>query len=136
MHKFTENFKTDIAMVAATLNNGANTPLWVSMANYDALAVLVQSATIATGGAVTAQLRQAKTAAGGTPKDIAGKTAAFTDAEDDTLKVIEMRAADMDVNNGYKYVGVLITETETQNAAMSAVFVRGRATSGQAILPA
>lgn len=135
MHKLSQHLKPDVAMVAATLNNSANTPLWVSMANYDALLMLIQSAAIAPGGAVTAQLRQAKTAAGGTPKDITGKTAAFTDAEDDTVKTIDLRSEEMDVNNGYIYVGVLITETLTQDAAMSATSIRGRAAYAQAVLP-
>ncbi len=135
MHKLSENLKTDVAMVAATLNNGVNVPLWVSMANYDALLMLIQSAAIAGGGAVTAQLRQAKTAAGGTPKDITGKTAAFTDAEDDTVKTIDLRSEEMDVNNGYVYVGVLLTETGSQNAAMSATSIRGQAAYAQAVLP-
>jgi hypothetical protein len=136
MHKLSQHLKPDVMMVAATLNNGANTPLWVSMANYDALLMLIQSAAIASGGAVTAQLRQAKTAAGGTPKDITGKTAAFTDAEDDTVKTIDLRSEEMDVNNGYIYVGVLITETGSQNAAISATSIRGRAAYAQAVLPA
>ena len=135
MHKLSQHLKPDVAMVAATLNNSANTPLWVSMANYDALLMLIQSAAIAPGGAVTAQLRQAKTAAGGTPKDITGKTAAFTDAEDDTVKTIDLRSEEMDVNNGYVYVGVLITETLSQDAAMSATSIRGRAAYAQAVLP-
>lgn len=135
MHKLSQHLKVDVAMVAATLNNGANTPLWVSMANYDALLMLIQSADIAGVGAVTCQLRQAKNAAGGTPKDIAGKTAAFTAAEDDTVKTIDLRSEEMDVNNGYTHVGVLITETASANAAMSATSVRGRAGYAQAILP-
>jgi len=136
MHKLSENLKTDIAMVAATLNDGANTPIWVSMANYDALLVLIQSATIAPSATVAVKLQQAKTAGGGTPIDITGKTAAFTDAEDDTLKTIDLRAEEMDVNNGYLYVGVLITAAGTADAPMSATFVRGRPGYAQAVLPA
>jgi len=135
MNKLSQHLKPDVAMVSATLNGGANTPLLVSMANYAALLMLIQSAAIAGGGAVTVQLRQAKTAAGGTPIDITGKTAAFTDAEDDTVKTIDLRSEEMDVNNGYIYVGVLITETGSQNAAMSARSIRGQAAYAQAVLP-
>jgi len=138
MHKLSENLKTDIAMVAATLNSGgtaSNTPLWVSMANYDALLALIQSATIVTGATVTAKLVQAKTD-GGAYIDIAGKSVSFTAAEDDTLKTIDLRAEEMDVNNGYIYVGVLITAAGGQDAPMSAAFVRGRAGYAQAVLPA
>ena len=135
MHKLSQNLKVDVAMVAATLNGSANTPLWVSMANYDALLMIIQSADIAGVGAVTCQLRQAKTAAGGTPKDITGKTAAFAAGEDDTVKTIDVRGEDLDVNNGYTHVGVLITETASANAAMSATSVRGRAGYAQATLP-
>ena len=138
MHKLSQHLKVDVAMVAATLNGGStpsNTPLWVSMANYDALLMIIQSADIAGVGAVTCQLRQAKNAAGGTPKDIAGKTAAFTAAEDDTVKTIDLRSEEMDVNNGYTHVGVLLTETASANAAMSATSVRGRPGYAQAVLP-
>ena len=135
MHKLSENLKTDIMMLAATLNGGANTPLWVSMANYNNLLMLIESATIAGGGAVTAQLRQAKTAAGGTPKDITGKVVSFTDAEDDTMKTIDLRSEEMDVNNGYVYVGVLITAAGGADAPMSARSIRGQAAYAQAILP-
>ena len=136
MHKLSQNLKVDVAMVAATLNGSLNTPLWVSMANYDALLMIIQSADIAGGGAVTVKLRQAKDALGTTPKDIALKTAAFTDAEDNTVKTIDVRGEDLDVNNGYTHVGVLLEETASQNAAMSATSVRGRAGYAQAILPA
>lgn len=135
MHKLSQNLKVDVAMVAATLNGGANTPLWVSMANYDALLMLIQSAAIAPSGAITVQLKQAKDALGTTPINITGKTAAFTDAEDNTVKTIDLRSEEMDVNNGYTHVGVLITETGSQNAAMSATSVRGRAGYAQAVLP-
>lgn len=138
MHKLSENLKTDIMMLAATLNGGStpsNTPLWVSMANYNNLLMLIESATIAGGGAVTAQLRQAKTALGGTPINITGKVVSFTDAEDDTMKTIDLRSEEMDVNNGYIYVGVLLTETGSQDAAMSARSIRGQAAYAQAVLP-
>lgn len=136
MHKLSQHLKIDVAMVAATLNGSANTPLWVSMANYDTLLMLIQSADIAGVGAVTCQLRQAKTALGGTPKDITGKTASFAAGEDDTVKSIDLRSEEMDVNNGYTHVGVLITETASANAAMSATSVRGGAAYAQAVLPA
>jgi len=136
MHKLSENLKTNIAMVAATLNNGANTPLWVRMANYNTLLALLQSATLVTGATVTAQLRQAKTAGGGTPIDIAGKLVTFIATEVDTLKTIDLRAEEMDVNNGYIYVGVLITAAGGADAPMSAAFVRAGAAYAQAVLPA
>lgn len=136
MHKLSENLKVDVAMVAATLNNGSNTPLWVSMKNYNDIMTIIQSANIAAGGALTCQLRQATSAAGGGAKNITGKTASFTDAEDNTAKTIDCRAEDLDINNGYIYVGVLITETGVQNAAVGATFVRGNPRYAQASLPA
>jgi len=135
MHKLSQNLKVDVAMVAAVLNNGVNVPLWVSMANYDALLMIIQSADIAGAGAVTCQLRQAKTALGGTPKDITGKLVSFAAGEDDTVKTIDLRGEEMDVNNGYTHVGVLLTETASANANMSATSVRGRAGYAQAVLP-
>jgi hypothetical protein len=136
MHKLSENLKVDVAMVAATLNNSANTPLWVSMKEYDSAMLIIQSATLAAGAALTCQLRQATSAAGAGAKNITGYTAAFTDAEDNTAKTIDVRGENMDNNNGFTYLGILITETATQNAAVAATFVRERCRHAQATLPA
>jgi len=136
MHKLSENLKVDPAMNFATLNNSSNTPLWVSMKNYNDIMTIIHSQTIAAGGALTCQLRQATSAAGAGAKNITGKTAAFTDAEDNTTKTIDCRAEDLDINNSFIYVGILITETGVQNAGVDAEFVRGNPRYAQATLPA
>jgi hypothetical protein len=136
MHKLSENLKVDVAMVHATLNNSSNTPLWVSMKNYDAAMLIIQTATLAAGAALTCQLRQATSAAGAGAKNITGYSTTFTAAEDDTAKTIDVRAENLDTNNSFTYLGILITETGTQNAAVAATFVRGRARYAQATLPA
>ncbi len=136
MHKLSENLKVDVAMVAATLNNSSNTPLWVSMKNYHAALVIIQSATIAAGGAVTVQLRQATSAAGAGAKNITGYTSSFSDTDDNKVKTIDVKSENLDTNNGFTYLGVLLTETGSQNAAMSATFVRGNPRYAQASLPA
>lgn len=135
MHKLSENLKVDPAMNHATLNDGSNTPIWVSMENYDSLLCIIHSATIAASGAVTCQLRQATDGSGTDAKNITGNTTSFADSDDDTTKTIDVRAEELDVNNSFTHVGVLLTETGSGNAPMSAVFVRERARYAQETLP-
>jgi len=136
MHKLSENLKVDVAMVAVTLNGGANTPLWVSMKEYDSAMVIIQTAALHNSSALTCQLRQATSAAGAGAKNITGYTAAFTGLEDNTAKTIDVRGENLDNNNAFTYLGILITETATQNAAVAATFVRERCRHAQATLPA
>lgn len=136
MHKLSENIKEDVMMNFATLNNSANTPLWVSMKNYDAARIIIFSQTLAAGAALTCQLRQATSSGGAGAKNVTGYSTSFTDAEDDKLKGIDFRAENLDTNNGFTYVGVLITETGSKNAAVAALIIRERARYAQASLPA
>jgi len=137
MHKISENVRdTDVLMAIATLNNSANTPIWFSMKEYDNGRACALAGTIAAGGAVTVQLRQAKTSAGGSAKDVTGYSTSFADTDDDSIKGIDFRAENLDTNNGFTYVGLLLTETGTQNAVMCAWLERERCRHAQASLQA
>ena len=138
MHKLGENLRVDPAMIAATLNNSSNVAsyLWVDMSLYDSLLCIIQSAAMHNSSVVTVQLKQATNNAGANVKSITGFTSSFSGTDDNKAKVISLRAENLDVNNSFRYVAVLLTETATQNAAMSATFVRERARYAQATLPA
>lgn len=134
IHKFEENIKHDVAMNWATLNSGANTPTYFSMANYDLAVFLIFSGTLVAGAAVTLQMRQ-RIGAAGTQANL-GTAGALTDADDNEVNVLQARGAELNVNSGYTHVGILCTETGGSNAPMGVILLRLRARYKQATLPA
>ena len=133
VHTFTNNVKSDVAMAIATLNNSANTPTYFSMANYDLAVFLVFSGTLAGSAAVTLQPRQ-RIGAAGTQGNV-GTASALTDADDDEVNVLQVRGEQLTVNSGYDRVGILCTETGSQNAELGVIILRMRARYKQASLP-
>ena len=134
IHKFTDNVKSDVAMDIATLNNSANTPVYFSMANYDLAVFLVFSGALAGSSAVTLQPRQRVGAAGA--ESNVGTAGALTDADDDEVNVLQVRGEDLTVSGGNDRVGILCTETATQNAEIGVICLRFRARYKQATLTA
>jgi len=134
IHKFTENIKSDVAMNIATLNNSANTPTYYSMANYDLAVFLVFSGTLADTSAVTLQMRQRVGAAGDEAN--VGTAGALTGTDDNEVNVLQVRGEELDVDSGNDRVGILCTETATQNAELGVICLRLRARYKQATLPA
>lgn len=128
VHKPDENMRADVAMIAATLNNSANTPLYFSMQNYDLAWFLVQTAAMA-ASSLTCQMRQRVGAAGA----VANLKAAATVTAANTIDY-SLFARGEDFTATYTHVGILITETLTQNAAVSAALVRLRARYKQATM--
>jgi hypothetical protein len=133
VHDPTENIKTDVAMLQATLNNGANTPLYFSLANYDLAWFLVFTGTRTAAASLTCQMRQ-RIGAGGTQANLG--TAATVTTGDAVNATLYARGEDLTVNSGYDRVGILITETATQNFVVGALLLRLRARYKQATLPA
>ena len=129
IHKPDENIKTDVAMIAATLNNSANTPLYFPMTNYDLAWFLVITAARAGAASLTCQMRQRVGAAGAVANLKAAATVITANAVDATLF-----ARGEDFTATYTHVGILITETVTQNFAVSSVLLRLRARYKQATL--
>lgn len=92
---------------------GAGTELSdaVDMAQFEAVLAIVTVGEMAATSTVNAKITQATTA-GGTYKDITGKaitalTAAGSD--DDKQALINVRAEDLDVANGYRYIKLDVT---------------------------
>lgn len=91
---------------------GVATTAWVSMANYRSLLAVIAVGAMTTSGTVNAKLQQATDASGTGAKDITGKAiTALTEAGEDDNKqaLINVRAEDLDVNNGFTHVQLSIT---------------------------
>lgn len=131
IHKPDENIRADVAMAYATLNNSSNTPTYYSMKHYDLGWFITHVHANASGGSLTLQMRQ-RIGAAGTEANLKSSTTLVTAG---TLnQSLFARGEDLTVNSLYDRVGILITETETQNVTVSSVLVRMRARYKQATL--
>ncbi|MGE0724809.1 MAG: hypothetical protein AB7O45_10560 [Alphaproteobacteria bacterium] len=90
--------------------NPYSTP-WVDMSKFDRALAVVMVGTMESSSTVNAKIEQATTD-GGTPKDVTGKAiAALTQAGTDSDKqaVINLKADDLDVDNGYRFARLTVT---------------------------
>ena len=129
IHKPDENIKSDIAMLYASLNNGANTPIYFSMANYDLAWFVTQVHANGSGGSLTLQQRQ-RVGAGGAQANLKASATLVTAG---TLNV-SLFARGEDFTATYTHIGILITETLAQAVTVSSVLLRMRARWKQATL--
>jgi len=142
MNKLSENVEVTLDLNIQTLNNSAAASTWRSMRTYDVGLYRCISGAIAAGGALAWQVWQAQDGAGTNAKVIAGKTAAHTDAEDDTVKEIEVHGEELDaseqvgVAGGFCYIKVVATETGTQDAVVACELLREAARYKGATMPA
>ena len=91
---------------------GAANSAWVPLASHLCLLALVQTGALGTGATVDAKLQQAVDASGTGAKDVSGKaitqlTQAAGGANRQAL--INLRAEELDVNNGFAYVRLVVT---------------------------
>jgi hypothetical protein len=91
---------------------GAANSAWVPLASHLCLLALVQTGALGTGATVDAKLQQAVDASGTGAKDVSGKaitqlTQAASGANRQAL--INLRAEELDVNNGFAYVRLVVT---------------------------
>lgn len=79
---------------------------WISMKNYDKVVILLKCGGL--GADINIACRQATSVAGaGPPKAIAGATHTFVNGVDEnTTAEIEIRASELDVNNGFDCIQV------------------------------
>lgn len=87
---------------------------WVDMADYDQLLVVIMTGTLTSGSStIDAKLQEANTAAGGSAKDISGKAitqvAAASPPTNDQQFVINLRAAELDKDNSFRWVKLILT---------------------------
>lgn len=83
---------------------------WVDCSQYARMAAILSTGLIAATGTFNAKLEQANTAGGGGVKDITGKAiTALTDTGDNTLHIINVRADELDLANGFRWVRLTLT---------------------------
>ena len=127
-----EIIKVDHALNYQSLNNGnANTEVF-SMANYDRIEFLVDSAAVAGKLNITLYQSTDNTVANGSSMATTISNANITAAN--TLTKIEVRAPQLDGVNGYYYVYARITEVNSAASTCSATAVRYPARYNQASL--
>ncbi len=117
-----EQIKVDHALNYQTLNNSNANSVYFSMANYDRIQFIVDSA--ATTGNVNIQIRQSTDNTVGNSTTISTVSNANIQGSANTAATIEVRATELNVSGGYYYVGIRITEVNTLNTAVSAVAIR------------
>jgi hypothetical protein len=91
---------------------GTYTSGWVAMSTFEQIQALVLAGTLGALATLDAKLEQAKSAAGASAKDVAGKAITQltkADADDDKQAIINCRADELDVNGGYTHVRLSIT---------------------------
>lgn len=126
MAEYTERFSEGHAItgiIPQTLNNSAANSGWLSMRDFHRAAIIVQAGAIAGGGGVTMVVQQAKDTSGSGAKTLKSATA-LTGTDDNGIVVIEVRSEELDVDNRYDCIRLLLTETGTQNAVLSALVLR------------
>ena len=105
-------------------NKTANTydTVWIPLANHQRIVFILLTGAMATSATLNFKIREALSAAGGTPLDITGKaitplTQAGGDGSD--LCIIEVRTEELTVNTDYAWVsGRLVIAVDTVYASV------------------
>ena len=104
------------AAVAAVIdpdNNSAAayTSAYVSMSTFNQVLAIVQTGTLGSSATVDFKLVQATDSSGTSVKDISGKsvTQLVKESNDDDQAVINCRSEELDVDNGFDYVAMVMT---------------------------
>lgn len=91
---------------------GTVTTGWISVANFHALMVILETGALGVAGTVDAKLQQALDAAGTGVKDITGRAIVqFTQVGGGSAKqaLLNLKPEDLDIANGYGFVRLSIT---------------------------
>ncbi len=127
-----EIIKVDHALNYQSLNNGNANTVVFSMANYDRIEFIVDSAGCAGKLNITLYQSTDNTAANGSSMAATISNANITAAN--TTAKIEVRAPQLDGINGYYYVYARVTEVNSAASNCSAVAIRYPARYPQASL--
>tara|TARA_R110000796_G_scaffold160130_6_gene276929 strand:+ start:280 stop:723 length:444 start_codon:yes stop_codon:yes gene_type:complete len=103
------------AATAAAYNSG-----WISMATFQSVMAIIQTGTLGTSATVDGKLQQATDSSGTGVKDIAGKaiTQLVKATNDDDQAIIQCRSAELDVDNLFNHVRLVMTVgTATSDAS-------------------
>jgi hypothetical protein len=126
--KISEQMAILAALNPASVAASTVVTTWVAAANFHSIAALLQTGALGTSATVDAKLRQATDASGTGAKDIAGKsiTQLVKATDDNKQAIIECRADDLDINNGFTHVALSVT-VGTAASLLSAMVVGGNA---------
>jgi len=121
VHKDSEHEDLDVAMnINTALDDGANTPTYFSMANFDLAVFEIFTGTLTGAASLTCVIWETD---GTTPQ---ATTITTTIDTDDAITRIQIRGEELDVNDGFHSVGILVTETENANAVVGVLIRRKR----------
>lgn len=93
---------------------GTVTSAWIDMALWDQLQAIIMAGDLTASATLDAKLEQAQDGAGTGAKDVTGKAITqLTQAGGDSNKqaVINLRAQELDINNGFSFVRASVTLT-------------------------
>ena len=122
VHKDSEHEYLGVAMNLDTaLDNGSNTPVYFSIANYDLAVFEIFTGTLTGAASLTCTIWETD---GSTPQ---ATTITTTITDDDSVTRIQIRGEQLDVNDGFYAVGILVTETENANAEVGVLSRKKRA---------
>lgn len=109
--KLSEKVAVLATLDPASVAPGTVVTTFVPAASVGQFTALIQTGVLGAAATVDAKLRQATDAAGTGAKDITGKAIAqIVKATGDNVQaMVEMRAEDLDVNNGYAFVALSVT---------------------------
>jgi hypothetical protein len=112
----------------ASVAAGTVVSTWVSVANFNRLAAILQTGSLGASATVDAKLRQATDSSGTGAKDITGKsiTQLVKASNDNNQVVLDCSAEDVDATNGYGYVALSVT-VGTAASLLSALMIGGNA---------
>lgn len=84
---------------------------WFPASNHERFMALIQTGVLGTSATVDAKLIQAKDSSGTGSKDVTGKaiTQIVKASGDNKQALINLRAEELDINNGFTYVALSIT---------------------------
>jgi hypothetical protein len=90
---------------------GTVTSGWIPVTNAHQLIALIQTGVLGASATVDAKLQQATSAAGAGAKDLTGKAISqiVKATGDNKQAMINFRASDLDVTNGFTYVAIVMT---------------------------
>lgn len=110
----------DPASVAA----GTVTTGWVSGANFERFAAIIQTGTMGASGTIDAKLQQATDSSGTSAKDVTNKaiTQIVKASGDNKQAIINLRADELDMNNSFSYFRLSVT-VGTATSPLSAAIV-------------
>ncbi len=118
---------SEVAAVVATIDPDAyaaadgtpQTSDWFDMSKFECALATLMAGTVAASVSITAKFEQATTS-GGTPKDVSGTSiTTLTTADSDKQVLINLRADDLDIANGYRWarLSVTIADSASPDAA-------------------